>query len=109
MALKNNYNIGTMDALIHFYDRDKNFGTINAAQTITAQTTIRAAIKDQERWKASDNRDDINRVLMLECRYYASINTEKTMISYKGITYKVRDIEVIGRRQFLKITAIQDQ
>ena len=109
MALNNNYKVGTMDALIHFYDRDENFGTINAAQTITAQTTIRASIKDQERWKASQNRDDIDRVLVLECRYFATINTERTVISYNGKTYKVRDLEIIGRRQFLKITAIQDQ
>jgi hypothetical protein len=109
MALNNNYKVGNLDTLVHFYDREKNHGSINSAQTITAKTTIRAAIKDQERWKATESRDDIHRILMLECRYYAEINTAKTVIEYNSKTYKVRDIEIIGRRQFLKITAIQDQ
>jgi hypothetical protein len=109
MAINNNYKIGSLDTTVQYYNRSKNFGSINSEQVVTAHITIRASIKDNERWKASENRDDIDRILMIECRYDASINTTQTVLVFKSKTYKVRDIEVIGRRQFLRITAIQDQ
>ena len=107
--IKNDYKIGTLDSLVTYYDRDKNHGTINGIETVTAETMMRCAIKMGERWKAAENKDDINKYIVLEARYTSEINTEHTIIKYQGILYKVRDIEIIGRRQFMKITAQRDQ
>ena len=107
--LNNDFKIGKMDTLVAYYDRNKNIGTINATETISAHIQVRAAILQGERWKATDNKDDIQKTLVLQMRYSMSIYAEKTVIVYNSFHYKVRDIEIIGRRQFIKVTAIQDQ
>lgn len=115
--MKNDYKIGTLDSLVTYYDRDKNHGTINGIETVTAETMMRCAIKMGERWKAvsnyggnkNDSKEDISKYIVLEARYTSEINTENTIIKYQGISYKVRDIEIMGRRQYMKITAQRDQ
>lgn len=107
--ITNKYNPGQLDTLIAFYQRQSHHGQINDVPTVTAHTQVRAAIKQNERWKAVDTAADVERALVLEMRYYQEINANTTMIVYQGIHYKVRTIQIIGRRQYIKIMAMQEQ
>lgn len=98
-----------MDTLIGYYQRTSNFGTITGVESVSAVTMIRVALLESQRWKATADRADVSRVLMFETRYHSDLVATTSVIQYKSIEYKVTDVEVIGRRQFVKITAIQDQ
>jgi hypothetical protein len=106
--LVNDLNIGAMSDLVSYYERAQGIGSISTVQTATAHIQIRAEIRPNDAWKYKSDKIDIDKIIVMRCRYYQDIKID-TMVRYKGIDYRITTLKVLGRRQGLEIAAIQDQ